>query len=698
QPQGISPIKVIKWTAVAGGLLFAILTGMVIWSWSLRKNIRSSTERLSRELIERRHIQDALEESEERYRSLFNGMPVGLYRTTPSGEIMDANPALIEMYGYRDREDLLSMNSRDLYLDEKDRDQFMSAMEQDGIVRGFEVRMKRHDGTIRWIRNSGRVVRDDGGAVLFYEGSVEDITEHRHVREALEKEIAFSTTLIQDSPTYYVAIDAQGKTIMMNHTLLKALGYSMDEVTGADYLNTFVPESEREMLSGVFEKIVRMREPTVNENQILTKDGRQFLVEWHGRPVFKTNGELDYFFGVGIDITQRKQAQEERQRLENRLQQSYKMEALGTLAGGIAHDFNNILSSVLGFTELAKIKLAKGKDIEKELDEVLKAGARARDLVKQILTFSRQSGIQKSPIEITSMIKETLKFLRASLPTTIEIKQNLPSYETTVMADPTQIHQVIMNLCTNAAYAMKEKGGIIDIKVAEKELTDKAELEYKGLAPGRYLQLSIADTGSGIPGEIIDRIFDPFFTTKERGEGTGMGLSVVHGIIHDLGGAISVYSEPDKGTAFHLLFPRYIGERFEPFSPHSIVTMGKGRILFVDDEEGVIASGKEILENIGYTITPTTSASEALEIFRSGPDAFDLILTDMTMPKMTGIELSRQMLAIRPDIPIVLCTGSDIGVTPDIIRAAGIREMVMKPMTTNELAEAVYNALKTVNG
>ena len=572
-PTEISPIIVLRWVSIVAGLLFTVLTGMFFWSWSLRKNIRIATRRLSQELIDRRHIQDAL-----------------------------------------------------------------------------------------------------------------------------EKETAFSTTLVQTSPTYYVAIDAQGKTIMMNETLLQALGYSQDEVKCMDYLKTFVPEPEQEMLSKVFEKIVHLRDSTVSENHILTKDGRHLLVEWHGRPVFKTNGELEYFFGVGIDITERKQSEEERQRLENRLQQSYKMEALGTLAGGIAHDFNNILSSVLGFTELAKIKLAKGKRIEKELDEVLNAGARARDLVKQILTFSRQSGIRKSPTDMTSMIKETLKFLRASLPTTIEIRHHLPSYETTVMADPTQIHQVIMNLCTNAAYAMKDKGGVIDIRISEKELADKSETEFKGQTPGRYLQLSVSDTGSGIPEDIIDRIFDPFFTTKERGKGTGMGLSVVHGIIHDLGGAISVYSKPGKGTAFHLLFPRYAGKRFEQLSPHSILTMGKGRILFVDDEKGVIESGKEILESIGYTITPTTSASEALEIFRSDPDSFDLVLTDMTMPKMTGIELSKQMLAIRPDIPIILCTGSDIGTNPELIHAAGIKKMVMKPLTTNELAEAVYNALNPVEG
>ena len=573
QPAEVSPITVLKWTAAAAGVLFAVLAGMVIWSWSLRKNVRSATVRLSRELAERRQVQ-----------------------------------------------------------------------------------------------------------------------------EALEKEIGFSTTLVEASPTYYVAIDAQGKTIMMNQTLLLATGYSLEEVAGSDYLNTFVPEPERERLSEVFEKIIHRREPTVNENPILTKDGRQLLVEWHGRPVFTKDGELDFFFGVGIDITQRRQDEEERQTFEKRLQQSYKMEALGTLAGGIAHDFNNVLSSLLGFTELAKIKLAKGKKVEKELNEVLKAGTRARDLVKQILTFSRQSGTKKSPLEITSLIKETIKFLRASLPTTIEIHYHPPSSETTVMADPTQIHQVIMNLCTNAAYAMKETGGVIDIRVSEKDLSNPDDPEQKGLPPGRYLQLSVSDTGTGIPGDIVDKIFDPFFTTKGLGEGTGMGLSVVHGIAHDLGGTVSVSSKPGRGTIFTIMLPRYSGKQYEPTMPHSLATMGKGTILMVDDEDGVLASGKEILENIGYTVTTAGSASEALDMFRADPDRFDMVLTDMAMPKMTGIELSRQLLSIRPELPIVLCTGSDIGVTPDTIEKAGIKMMVMKPLTINELAEAVYEALKPVNG
>ena len=243
------------------------------------------------------------------------------------------------------------------------------------------------------------------------------------------------------------------------------------------------------------------------------------------------------------------------------MQQTRKMESIGALAGGIAHDFNNILSAILGYTELAKMKQAERQTVEGELEQILKAGIRARELVKQILTFSRQSGIVKIPLEIVPLIKEALKFIRASVPATIEIRQDLGDSGNMVEADPTQIHQIIMNLCSNAAYAMKDRSGVLDIVLKEVALEDEVQLTYKGLKPGRYLQLSVTDTGTGIPRDIMDRIFDPFFTTKERGEGTGMGLSVIHGIVADMGGAISVYSEPGIGTTFRVVFPLYTGTR-----------------------------------------------------------------------------------------------------------------------------------------
>ncbi|MEN6474023.1 MAG: response regulator [Syntrophaceae bacterium] len=391
-----------------------------------------------------------------------------------------------------------------------------------------------------------------------------------------------------------------------------------------------------------------------------------------------------------------KEIEEESKRLQTRLMQVQKLEAIGTLAGGIAHDFNNILSTVLGYTELAKLKLEQGQAIAGELDEVLKAGIRARDLIRQILTFSRQADIQRTPLEIVPLIKETVKFLRASLPATIEIRQDLKASHGLILADPTQIHQVLMNLCTNATHAMQGEGRL-EIRLSELNLDQEASLTYKGLLPGRYLRLSISDNGRGIPREIIDKIFDPFFTTKERGEGSGMGLAVVHGIIADMHGAITVASQPGLGTTFHVLFPALEGKADTHAYKPATLRKGHGRILFVDDEEGVLASGQGILEHLGYEVEAFDSAPAALEIFARDPKAFDLVLTDMTMPKMTGLEFAAQLRKIRPRVPIMLSTGFSVVLSEEMIARLGIQALIMKPLVAGELAEAVYHALHTEN-
>ncbi|HQP30662.1 MAG TPA: response regulator [Deltaproteobacteria bacterium] len=394
--------------------------------------------------------------------------------------------------------------------------------------------------------------------------------------------------------------------------------------------------------------------------------------------------------------TRMKEIEEERQRLQSRLMQVQKLEAIGTLAGGIAHDFNNILSTMLGYTELAKLKLEKGQAIAGELDEVLKAGIRARDLIRQILTFSRQAEIQRTPLEIGPLIKETVKFLKASLPATIEIRQHLTASHNLILADPTQIHQVIMNLCTNATHAMPD-GGRLVIRLSELDLDAQGVLAYKGLQPGHYLRLSISDSGRGIPPDIIDKIFDPFFTTKERGEGSGMGLAVVHGIVADMHGAITVESEPGLGTTFHVLFPALEGVAGGCDLVPEALQKGHGRILFVDDEEGVLASGRGILEYLGYEVEAFDSATAALESFSQNPRAFDLVLTDMTMPRMTGLELAAKLRKIRADVPIMLSTGFSMALSEDRVASLGIQALIMKPLVAGELAEAVYHALHAEN-
>ncbi|MEW6520760.1 MAG: ATP-binding protein [Thermodesulfobacteriota bacterium] len=390
----------------------------------------------------------------------------------------------------------------------------------------------------------------------------------------------------------------------------------------------------------------------------------------------------------------RHRALQEREKLLADLRQAQKMEAIGTLAGGIAHDFNNILSAILGFTEISLMQVDNGSKLHHNLSMVQKAGDRARDLVAQILTFSRRSQAERHPILVAPIIKEALKLLRASLPSNIEIRQDIQPGNGKVLADPVQIHQIMMNLCTNAFHAMGGKGGVLEIILTEDHIDRKqAELD-RDLHPGPYQRLSIRDTGSGIRPEIVDRIFEPFFTTKEKGQGTGMGLSMVHGIIKEYNGAIKVRSDVGQGTVFHLYFPliRDTVSRTDSSRPPLLVR-GKGRILLVDDEKDLAEMGRKLLEMLGYDIVSCTGSMEALEIFKKEPDSFDLVVTDQTMPAMSGAELAREIMRIRPQLPVFLCTGYSSFITEQDAKQLGIREFFLKPVSTEELSRAIQRHL-----
>ncbi len=391
-------------------------------------------------------------------------------------------------------------------------------------------------------------------------------------------------------------------------------------------------------------------------------------------------------------MVQRMRAEEEKKELEKRLRQAYKMESIGTLAGGIAHDFNNILSAIFGYTELSLGETAPGSFLNSNLKNVLSAARRAKDLVAHILAFSRQSEQELMPIQLNPIVKEVLKFIRASLPTTIEIRQNIKG-NPNVMADPTQIHQVLMNLCTNAGQAMSGGTGILEVTLETMELDDEFTTRHPGLRTGVYVKLTVSDTGHGIPSEIMDRIFDPFFTTKERGQGTGMGLAVVHGIVKTYGGLITVYSDRTKGTVFNVFLPAIEQRSAEKARPAKMMVGGSERILFVDDEKALVDLGVTMLGSLGYSVTGETSSPAALEIFSRSPDDFDLVITDLTMPQMTGDRLARKIMQIRPDIPIILCTGFSASVNEDSAMAMGIRAFVRKPILNYQIAEIIRKAL-----
>jgi nitrogen-specific signal transduction histidine kinase len=397
------------------------------------------------------------------------------------------------------------------------------------------------------------------------------------------------------------------------------------------------------------------------------------------------NGEA-VILEVYIDITERK-------RLETQLRQAHKMQAIGTLAGGIAHDFNNILTAILGYTELAMVERQQDRVLGGYLRGVLTAGNRAKDLVQQILAFSRQTERERTPIQVHLLIQEVLDLLRVALPSNIAIQPVIDPYAGSVLADPTQIHQVVLNLCTNAAHAMRETGGVIEVRLEPVDLPNDCTTGTADLKAGAYVRLTVRDTGHGMAPEIMERIFEPFFTTKNVGEGTGMGLAVVHGIVTSNGGAITVESAPEQGATFAVYLPRLVTPTTATVDIQEPLPGGCERMLFVDDEAALVRLWQAALERLGYIVVVCTSSLEALDVFRAAPQHFDLVITDYTMPIMTGEVLAHELRRTRPDIPIILYTGFSDTTVAERARALGIDAFVLKPVRVRDLNLAIRQVL-----
>ncbi len=415
--------------------------------------------------------------------------------------------------------------------------------------------------------------------------------------------------------------------------------------------------------------------------------GKQGIV-WEVRaiPLKDEGGNVTRVLEAARDVTQHRQ-------LEHQLRQAQKMEAIGTLAGGIAHDFNNILTPIIGYTEIALRISGKDSPLFSDLQQVLDASNRAKDLVQQILSFSRQKEKEILPVQAQLIVKEALKLLRASLPTSIEIRTDLHS-NAKVNADPTGIHQIIMNLCTNAAHAMESSPGILSVSLADITITTPLADHNATIAPGEYLQMIIADTGSGMDKDILDRIFDPYFTTKDVGEGTGLGLAVVKGIVENYGGMITVESEPGSGTTFTLYLPRIEAEKetAEEEKTHQSFA-GSEHILVVDDEAVIVALNKKRLAKYGYKITAKVASTQALQSFQDAPDSFDLVITDLTMPKLSGLGLIEKILGIRENMPIIVCTGYSSTEKIEDIEKMGVKNILLKPINNHDLLQMTRHVL-----
>ena len=634
-------------------------------------------------------------ESELQYKTLFQESLSAIFVLDEEARFVDANRAGLDFLAC-DREELLGRTLWDFSPPDQ--------LERQKKAHGTFTRPRVQEtnflvgDSIKQLLLNMVPSKHRGRTMLFAIG--QDVTPYRRVeegleasREALKKQRdLFNNTIEALTHPFYVIDPYTYQVLLANRAAGVTAGDSPMTCHALTHKRS-TPCSGEEAACPV-DEIVATGRPATVEHLHFDAQGLPRYHEVHSYPVFDEQGRVAQVIVYSLDITSRKRYEEERKGLEMQLRQAQKMEAIGTLAGGIAHDFNNILAAISGYTELAIFKQANMQKTRENLEQVLKASERARQLIAQILTFSRQSEQELKPLELEPIVKESLKFLRASLPSTIRIDTEMTVGSSVVLADPGQMQQVLMNLCTNASHAMYDRGGILTVRLEKVEMTAEDRTRPSVLAPGRYLRLTVGDTGPGMPPEVLARIFEPYFTTKKPGEGTGLGLAVVHGIVKSHGGTIVTESEPGRGSRFHVFLPLMeSGTEVEAEAEETALPRGTERILFVDDEEPLVDIGRQMLEHLGYRVSTRTSSPEALELFMARPDRFDLVITDQTMPNMTGIQLSEEMTRIRPGLPVLLCTGFSLQLSEEKMKAAGIWRLLMKPLSIGQVAGVIREIL-----
>jgi PAS domain S-box-containing protein len=650
----------------------------------IKESLRQK-EKLLSEVADRKRVEESLLASEERYRTILDNITDGYYEVDVNGNFTFYNDAMRNMLGYENAK-LLGMNFK-AYMDPENARKVFQTFHRVFLTgepsKAFDWVIIHKDGAQCYINTSVSVIRDNKGNVTGFRGIARDITERKNAEEAMLRSQEQYRGVVENASDAIMVLQ-DGRIVFHNKKTETLSGYNNDELAATPFIHFVRQEDRPAVMEQYVQKMSGKKFGSAFTFRIIYKTGQEALVEfnativsWNGKPA------LQCFMR---DVTLQT-------KLHAQLQQSHKLEAIGTLAGGIAHDFNNIIGIILGNAELAMRETQDFDPARKYLQTILHACDRAREVVLQILNFSSRTQQEKAPVLIGAIVGEALQLMKSSLPATIEIRAAIPKKPHAIMADPVQIHQAVINLCTNAAHAMKGKGGILSVTVAETQLDEMSAHPYADLSPGSYVSLSINDTGEGIAPEIIKRIFDPYFTTKKTGEGTGMGLSVVHGIIKNHGGAITVQSEIGKGTSFRILFPRIEAEPALETKTTEEPPAGKERILYVDDDLSLAEIGQEMLEYLGYQVVSKTSPVEALALFQTDPYAFDLVITDMTMPQMTGFVMAQEMIRIRPDIPVIMNTGYSDQIDETKASEAGIRAYIMKPLTAMHLAKTVRSVL-----
>ena len=673
------PVQEQKYTAVDDRIFFVEATATLIDIGGHRTILSLLTD-----ITERKRAEQKLKESEERHRLIFNGSRDAIFIANTDSKFVDVNDAASELTGYS-KEELKKMSIPDLHekVDLHAYENFFNRiMSGEAII--SEAKILRKDGAKIDTEFSNKRVLI--GGAYYMHTVARDITERNLAEQALkENEERYRQLFEMESDAIFLIENKTGEILAVNPAGSALYGYSREELLGMDHTQVSAePDNTREATRGQRDNVPirwhRKRDGTVFPVEITA---RHFI--WKGRQVH---------IAAIRDIEFRIKAEKERRQIESQLHRAQGVEALGALAVGIAHDFNNMLSPIMGHAEMMLMKAKKGGYFQKGLKDILLVSNKAKELIDQILAFGRQEKKERKPLKIQSVLKELLKMINAMLPASIVIQHDIKKDCGLVMADPTQIQQIVMNLATNAFHAMEDTGGILKINLDEVDLRSK-DLKNPDMIPGRYVCLIVSDTGPGIKESIRDKIFDPYFTTKERGKGTGLGLSVVHGIVRSYQGDIRVFSQEGKGSVFKVYLPvAKLPREARKKEITGPVLKGNEHILVVDDEQQVIKIVQEILEHLGYQVTARTSSIEALEAFRHQPDKFDLVLTDLTMPNMSGVRLTKELLKIRPDTPIVLCTGYSEQINEEAASKIGIKGFVMKPILMKDLARIIRKVLE----
>ena len=648
-------------------------------------NMPSTNEKLPQQVVDSIPLshKDAIKQLRFN-EALLGSMPIPVFYKDVEGRYLGCNEAFIQVLGIT-KEEIVGKKVFEIWPGDdakKFHEQDMDLM-ANPTLQTYEHTVRTSRGESITVIFSKNVFLDDKGQLAGIVGSFIDITARKDAEEKIR----------QSKQEWETTFDAMSEIITiqdknMRITRANKSAHKFFQIMNSELIGRYCYEIFRNASSPCQNcpGLTALKDHK-NHCEIIRHDKLGKIFHVSSAPILDENGELKYLVHSAKDITQQK-------KLEEEIFQAHKMEAIGTLAGGIAHDFNNILAVILGYADIAKDDLPPDSIVVESLDRISIAGVRAKDLVAQILAFSRKNEEELIPIKPEPIIKEALKLLRASIPSTIEFFVNIIPNTGVILADHTQIHQILMNLCTNAYHAMEEKGGklTVELKNTFFELDDTRKPQQ--LDVGKYVELVVSDTGSGISPAIIKNIFDPYFTTKKSGKGTGMGLSIVHGIITGCGGAIAVNSQLGTGTTFHVYFPVFDKEKVVAESLISKdIPKGKERILFVDDEDMIADMGKNMLERIGYKVTVRKSSLEALQKFQNQPDQFDLVITDQTMPEMTGSDLAKRMMQIRPDIPIILCTGYSTIISEEKAKAMGIKEFALKPLVIQDIAKLIRKVL-----